>query len=220
MNSLPGSLLSLLSQGLVSSVSLISSLVLLHFGRPGEYGNYVLFLSVYMLLFSLTNAVLLHPMATLSCRMQAQRVRHTMNIGRIGMIVPGLLGGGGLGGYWWLSARHAALPVAWGWLAVVFFLMLCRDIRRAAWLLDSDLINLLKMDFGYCVMAMLLLGTAILRGHVGAVASLSPDGARVQCGPLHCERARVARDMALRPLGLARGIGGVAVHQRLLVFPR
>jgi hypothetical protein len=77
-----------------------------------------------------------------------------------------------LAAYWFFSLGFTSAPVAWGWLSVAFCLLLCRDIRRAYRLLESDLHGLLKMDAFYCGLTLVLLLVATGLGHVSLIEVL------------------------------------------------
>jgi hypothetical protein len=168
----PKPLLSALSQGLISGVSFCSALALLHYGQGDDYSVYVLCINAYLLLSSVLNALLLQPLATLSCRMPAVAVRRALQFGMLCSLLLALSGALGLGLYRLISEAHATPVQAWGVLALSYALLLLRDLRRAAWLLDSQMCSLLKFDALYCALALLLLAWALWLGQLALGAVL------------------------------------------------
>ncbi|SMC23039.1 hypothetical protein SAMN02745857_01524 [Andreprevotia lacus DSM 23236] len=153
----PRPLLSFVCQGLVSGVSFLSSLAVLHWAGRDDYSAYVLFVNAYVLLSSIQNAVLLSPLVTLSGRMSVLAREQAVAWGIRLALLLALPGGLALMAYWHWQAQ-TAMP-GWLWLAVPasFALLLFRDLRRAIWLLLGDLLALLRLDSAYFLLSTLIL---------------------------------------------------------------
>ncbi|KAF0815390.1 hypothetical protein IGB42_00471 [Andreprevotia sp. IGB-42] len=153
----PRPLLSFVCQGLVSGVSFLSSLAVLHWAGRDDYSAYVLFINAYVLLSSIQNALLLSPLVTLSGRMSVAAREHAVSWGvRLGVVLA-LLGGLVLMAYWHWQAPHSMPQWLWAGVPVGFGLLLFRDLRRAIWLLLGDLVSLLRLDIVYFLLSTLIL---------------------------------------------------------------
>jgi hypothetical protein len=160
-------MLSFLCQSLVSGVSFLSSLAILHYGKRDDYTAYVLVINGYVLLSSLMNAMLLQPLVTLSSKMSALAIRQSLNIGSVSSLLLGALGAFGLMGYALTQAAPSRPALPWILVAVCFCLLLFRDVQRSGWLLDSDLLNLFKLDSVYFSLALLALIAAVKFRYLG-----------------------------------------------------
>jgi hypothetical protein len=77
----------------------------------------------------------------------------------------------------------------WLVLLLCFCLLLFRDVQRAGWLLDSDLLNLLKLDGVYFSLALIALLLAIKTGHVGISGVLGAMSLPALFGLIHHNRS-------------------------------
>ena len=191
LNRVPKPMLSFLCQGLVSGVSFMASLAILHFGKRDDYTAYVLVINAYMLLSSIMNALLLQPLVTLSGKMSASAIRQALIGGSVASLALGVAGAAGLLVYGLGLDAGSRMSLPWLVVAGFFCLLLFRDVQRAGWLLDSDLLNLLKLDGVYFTLALAGLVWAVHIRRLGLDAVLCAIALPALFGLLH--RVRCAR---------------------------
>ena len=160
--SLPRVAYSVTSQGLVSACNLLLSLALLYYSEARHYVAFLLFLNVVQLLNGLQNALFVSPVGVLVPRLPAAEVARTE---RAAYKMTALIALVGLPFIAYFFARPPRLDAtSMGLTAIIFvatIMLLQREIARNACLLRSDLPVLVKFDFLYFAMAMLLAGAAV-----------------------------------------------------------
>jgi hypothetical protein len=153
---------SVTSQGLVSACNLLLSLALLYYSEARHYVAFLLFLNVVQLLNGLQNALFVSPVGVLVPRLPAAEVARTE---RAAYRMTALVALAGLPFIAYFFAQPPRLdPSSVGIVAAIFVatvMLLQREIARNACLLRSDLPVLVKFDFLYFALAMLLAGAAV-----------------------------------------------------------
>ena len=154
---------SVTSQGLVSACNLLLSLALLYYSEARHYVAFLLFLNVVQLLSGLQNALFISPVGVLIPRMPALEVARTERAAYKMTVLIALTGLPFIAYFFTRSPRLD--PGSLGLTVTIFvatIMLLKRELARNACMLRSDLAVLVRFDFLYFAMAMLMAGSAIL----------------------------------------------------------